>query len=153
MRKILFRILTCLVITSPLLNAEAPLVYEGKAGPGKGKHLVFIASDHEYRSEETLPALARILANPQRYRVVTEPGEIGRPIHRDIERSFELTTPGFCGACHDVTLPSGLRLEEAFSEFKHSPVTIGTKRATIATWDCVRGWPRATRKVRPDRRR
>ena len=62
MRKILFRILTCLVITSPLINAAAPLVYEGKSGPGKGKHLVFIASDHEYRSEETLPALARILA-------------------------------------------------------------------------------------------
>ena len=39
-----------------------PLVYEGEAGPGRGKHLVFIASDHEYRSEETLPALARILA-------------------------------------------------------------------------------------------
>ena len=43
-------------------NAAAPLVYEGDAGLGKGKHLVFIASDHEYRSEETLPALARILA-------------------------------------------------------------------------------------------
>ena len=42
--------------------AEAPLVYEGEKGLGKGKHLVFIASDHEYRSEETLPALARILA-------------------------------------------------------------------------------------------
>jgi type 1 glutamine amidotransferase len=40
----------------------APLVYEGDAGPGVGKHIVFIASDHEYRSEETLPALARILA-------------------------------------------------------------------------------------------
>jgi len=39
-----------------------PLVYQGDAGPGKGKHLVFIASDHEYRSEEAMPALARILA-------------------------------------------------------------------------------------------
>lgn len=38
------------------------LVYEGKAGPGVGKHIVFLAGDHEYRSEETLPALARILA-------------------------------------------------------------------------------------------
>ena len=38
------------------------LVYEGDAGLGKGKHLVFIAADHEYRSEETLPALARLLA-------------------------------------------------------------------------------------------
>ena len=38
-----------------------PVIY--KAGqPAKGKKLVFIASDHEYRSEETLPALARIMA-------------------------------------------------------------------------------------------
>ncbi len=41
---------------------QAPLVYEGSTGPGKGKHLVFLAGDHEYRSEESLPALARILA-------------------------------------------------------------------------------------------
>jgi type 1 glutamine amidotransferase len=36
--------------------------YKGDDGPGRGKHIVFIAGDHEYRSEETLPALARILA-------------------------------------------------------------------------------------------
>ncbi len=39
-----------------------PLVYEGSDGIGHGKHIVFIAGDHEYRSEESLPALARILA-------------------------------------------------------------------------------------------
>ncbi len=38
------------------------VVWEGESGPGKGKHIVFIAGDHEYRGEETLPALARILA-------------------------------------------------------------------------------------------
>jgi type 1 glutamine amidotransferase len=38
------------------------VTYEGSAGPGHGKHIVFLAGDHEYRSEETLPALARILA-------------------------------------------------------------------------------------------
>lgn len=42
-----------------------PLVYEGGDGIGHGKHIVFVAGDHEYRSEESLPALARILA--QRY--------------------------------------------------------------------------------------
>jgi hypothetical protein len=42
--------------------AAAPLVYEGTGGPGKGKHIVFMADDHEYRSEESLPQLARILA-------------------------------------------------------------------------------------------
>lgn len=38
------------------------LSYEGTSGPALGKHLVFLAGDHEYRSEESLPALARILA-------------------------------------------------------------------------------------------
>jgi putative membrane-bound dehydrogenase-like protein len=54
--------LTCLALLScgSWLSAN-PVVY--KAGnSSKGKHLVFVASDHEYRAEETLPALARILA-------------------------------------------------------------------------------------------
>ena len=38
------------------------VVYKGNSGPGLGKNIVFIATDHEYRGEETLPALARILA-------------------------------------------------------------------------------------------
>ena len=42
--------------------SAAPLVYQGSQGPGLGRHIVFLAGDHEYRSEETLPALARILA-------------------------------------------------------------------------------------------
>jgi type 1 glutamine amidotransferase len=46
----------------PTLARGGPLVYEGEAGPGQGKHVVLIASDHEYRSEEALPALGRILA-------------------------------------------------------------------------------------------
>ncbi len=38
------------------------VVYEGKQGPGKGKHIVFLSGDEEYRSEEALPQLAKILA-------------------------------------------------------------------------------------------
>ncbi len=38
------------------------VVYEGDTGIGVGKHIVYIASDHEYRGEESLPALARIMA-------------------------------------------------------------------------------------------
>ena len=38
------------------------VTWEGEKGPGKGKHIVFVAGDHEYRGEETLPALARIMA-------------------------------------------------------------------------------------------
>jgi hypothetical protein len=44
------------------LAQTPPLVYEGTDGLGKGKQVVLIASDHEYKSEETLPMLGRILA-------------------------------------------------------------------------------------------
>lgn len=44
------------------------VAYEGETGPGKGKHIVLLAGDHEYRSEETLPALARILAKHHGFR-------------------------------------------------------------------------------------
>ena len=38
------------------------VVYEGQTGPGKGKQIVLLAGDEEYRSEEGLPQLAKILA-------------------------------------------------------------------------------------------
>lgn len=53
-------LLICGVFFPSLLTAQ--VVYEGGEGAGKGKHIVFVVSDHEYRSEETCPALARILA-------------------------------------------------------------------------------------------
>lgn len=66
---------TCLALMLLLAvsNARAAdnphsVVYEGEAGPGKGKHIVFLAGDHEYRSEESLPALARILAKHYGFR-------------------------------------------------------------------------------------
>src|SRR5438045_8190453 len=38
------------------------VVFEGKDGPGKGKNIVLISGDEEYRSEEGLPMLGRLLA-------------------------------------------------------------------------------------------
>ena len=38
------------------------LVYPPKTGPGAGKHVVFLSGDEEYRSEESLPMLAKILS-------------------------------------------------------------------------------------------
>src|SRR5688572_1935206 len=38
------------------------VTYEGKAGEGQGKHIVFLSGDEEYRSEEGLPMLAKLLA-------------------------------------------------------------------------------------------
>ncbi len=38
------------------------LTYAGGDGPGRGKHIVLIAADQEYRSEQALPMLAKMLA-------------------------------------------------------------------------------------------
>ena len=56
------------LISLATLASAAPLVFEGTEGPGKGKHIVFMADDHEYRSEESLPQLARILAKNQGFK-------------------------------------------------------------------------------------
>jgi len=42
--------------------AKDRVVYEGKDGPGKGKHIVLLAGDEEYRSEESLPQFGKILS-------------------------------------------------------------------------------------------
>ena len=50
-----------------------------------------------------------------------DPERPGRAVHAEARPFFELSRPGLCGSCHDVNFPDGFRLEEAFSEFKHSP--------------------------------
>jgi hypothetical protein len=44
------------------VHADDWLVFEPKSGPGQGKHIVFLSGDEEYRSEEGLPMLAKILS-------------------------------------------------------------------------------------------
>lgn len=43
-------------------SAKDWVVYEGQRGVGQGKHIVFLSGDEEYRSEEGLPMLAKLLA-------------------------------------------------------------------------------------------
>ncbi len=76
--------------------------------------------------------LREVLENPQKYRVVTEPGVPGRQIHTEAKKFFALTEPGFCGTCHDVTFANGFRLEELFSHFKRSPAAA----AGVSCQDC-----------------
>jgi hypothetical protein len=47
---------------SSIRAAETSISYTPKAGPGKGRHVVLLAGDEEYRSEEGLPMLAKILS-------------------------------------------------------------------------------------------
>jgi len=49
-------------------TAAEPLVFEGQTGAGRGKHIVLVAGDEEYRSEEALPMLAKILSKHHGFR-------------------------------------------------------------------------------------
>ena len=46
----------------PIPESDKWLVMPGEKGPGKGKHVVLIAAEQEYRAEQALPMLARTLA-------------------------------------------------------------------------------------------
>ena len=64
----LWAALAALVLALPAVAAEAftsgPgwLEFPAGKGPGAGKHVVLLAGDEEYRSEESMPMLARILS-------------------------------------------------------------------------------------------
>ena len=62
MRLWLSALTVALSLSSAGLAADPWLTFEGGEGPGKGKHVVFLSGDEEYRSEEALPMLAKILA-------------------------------------------------------------------------------------------
>lgn len=71
--------------------------------------------------------LAKVLRNPDKYGTLKphhNPETVGRDVHKNVVPFFHLTTPGFCGSCHDVFAPNGFRLEDAFSEYKSSPAAL-----------------------------
>jgi hypothetical protein len=51
------------LLASPLSSRAADwTVYDPAEGPGRGKHIVLMCGDEEYRSEEVMPMLAKILS-------------------------------------------------------------------------------------------
>ncbi|HMJ92159.1 MAG TPA: ThuA domain-containing protein [Candidatus Acidoferrum sp.] len=51
-----------LFVVAVAVNAQDWVTYEGKSGDGRGKHIVLLAGDEEYRSEEAMPMLAKVLS-------------------------------------------------------------------------------------------
>jgi hypothetical protein len=71
--KIIFLFIFCMAFSNGLeaqLGNSKPddsknglwLNYSGVKGPGKGRHVVLIAADQEYRSEQSMPMLAKVLS-------------------------------------------------------------------------------------------
>jgi len=60
-------LIVCTIIALPTLAHPVPdspewITYSGGDGPGKGKHIVLITADQEYRSEQSMPMMAKILS-------------------------------------------------------------------------------------------
>jgi len=56
------------LLSSGCATAGPGVVLKGGKGPGKGKHIVFVIGDDEYRSEDLMPQLAKILAVRQGFK-------------------------------------------------------------------------------------
>ncbi|WP_373399948.1 ThuA domain-containing protein [Algoriphagus halophilus] len=73
-------------------NGKTFLQFEGKTGPGKSKHVVLISGDDEYRSEESMPMMAKILSETYGFNTtVLFPIE---PETGDIVPSYQKNIPG-----------------------------------------------------------
>jgi hypothetical protein len=62
MKRLAAAMVVSLLGLAPIASAKDWVVYEPKDGPGRGKHIVLLSGDEEYRSEEALPQLGKILS-------------------------------------------------------------------------------------------
>jgi hypothetical protein len=87
-----------LTFLAPPLRAAQWVVNEGGDGPGKGKHVVLISGDEEYRSEEALTQLARILSKHHGFKTTVlyaidpKTGEINPNTNNNIPGTDALAT-------------------------------------------------------------
>jgi hypothetical protein len=58
----LFALVLASLALSSVRGADTSVSYPARPGAGRGKHIVFLTGDEEYRSEEGLPMLAKILS-------------------------------------------------------------------------------------------
>jgi hypothetical protein len=94
----------CAAFAAASLATAAPaaeplwVTYEGGAGPGRGKHVVLVSGDEEYRSEEGLPQLGKILAKHHGFRCTVlfaidpQTGEISPNVNNNIPGLEALAT-------------------------------------------------------------
>lgn len=112
--------------------------YNGDEGPGKGKHIVLISGDDEYRSEQTMPMLGKILAKRYGFRC-TVLFAID-PTDGTIKPDFQTNIPGMQAIDSADLLILGLRFRRLpDDQMKHfvdyvnagKPI-IGTRTSTHA---------------------
>jgi len=104
--------ISCVLLMSfsPARAAEDEpwLTYAGGEGPGKGKKIVLIAADQEYRSEQSMPMMAKILSTHHGFDCtvlfgVNEKGEVDPTMPVYPEKGKEFTQHHIPGLEHLAT--------------------------------------------------
>lgn len=108
-------IISALTLLSTIAGAmahpvpESPkwLTYPGEDGPGKGKHIVLIAADQEYRSEQAMPMMAKVLSKHHGFDCtvlfgVNDKGEVDptMPVYPEKGKEAEFKTHNIPGLEH-----------------------------------------------------
>lgn len=73
-----------------------------------------------YKSSGNVPVVAGLVNEGCFYGPFNDPANPDGSIHQ-ATKGEHLLKSAFCGTCHDVTNPQGVRLEEAYSEWQNSP--------------------------------
>src|SRR5688572_12021862 len=91
--RVLALLCTCFAVHSA--TNEQWLTYPGGDSPGKGRRIVLIAADQEYRSEESMPMMAKILSTHHGFDctvlfAVNEKGEVDptMPVYPEKGKEF-----------------------------------------------------------------
>src|SRR5258708_10499504 len=88
------------------------VVIEGSDGPGQGKHIVLVAADDEYRSEELIPQLAKILAKHHGFKCT---------VLFSIDKKDGTINPGQGDNIPGLEALQGADLFVLFARFRHLP--------------------------------
>ena len=99
----------------PVPASDLWLAYSGKSGPGKGRHIVLIAAEQEYRCEESMPMLARVLSQHHGF---------------DCTVLFSVNEKGFV----DPTLPAPFPKEERNTRKHRIPGLEHLAKADCVIW-------------------
>ena len=138
MRRLLaFIMLLCITLSlaaaGPARAEEGKLwiTYPGGEGPGHGKHIVLVSGDDEYRSEEALPMLGKILSEHHGFKcTVLFPIN---PETGEIQPSFQTNIPGLEALGDADVMVMGLRFRDLpDKQMKHIDAYIQSGKPIVA---------------------
>ncbi len=139
-------VLAVLLVTLPRAQAaDLWNVYEGAGGPGEGKEIVLVTGDEEYRSEEALTQLGRILATRHGFKCTVvfaidpKTGVIDNNNQRNIPGLEALRTADLMIIATRFRNPPDEQMQHIDQYLRRGRPVIGMRTATHA-FRSRRGW-------------